>query len=163
MEERAHLISGLKQLRGEALNRIAEIDKQLEALELERETTAANLKHVDGVLLQQDPDIKLEAIKARRPKGSLVSKRGDGRRLPVTQAILKLLRVRNLPMSVDEVVESLERDYPTTDKKKLKQNARMFLSSKKTKGVLQAVENGKGVLAYSFATRASSESLRKAA
>ena len=148
-----HLISGLKQLRGETLCRVADIDKQLEALELEREIALAALEHVDGVLLLKEPGIKLEAIKARRPKGSCVTTRADGRRVPVTQAILKLLRVRDVSMSVDDIVTSLRPDYPSKDGEKLRQNVRMFLSSKKRMGILQGAPNDKGVLAYGFAVQ----------
>ncbi len=158
-----HLISGLKQLRGETLGRIADLDKQLEAIEREREAAVAALDHIDGVLLHQDPDIQLDAIKARRPKGSCVTTRADGRRVPVTQATLKLLRIRNVPMSVDDLVECLAGDYPSMDNEKLKQNVRMCLSTKKKNGVLQAATNDKGLLAYSFAPRPAAGSLKKAA
>lgn len=158
-----HLISGLRQLRGETLGRIADLDRQLETMEREREAAVSALDHIDGVLLHQDPDIKLETIKARRPKGSCVTTRADGRRVPVTQAVLKLLRIRNVPMSVDDVVECLERDYPSMDSKKLKQNVRMLLSTKKAKGVLQATNNDRGVLSYSFAARPVAEPLKQAA
>ena len=158
-----HLISGLKRLRGETLCRVADIDKQIETLEREREAALAALKHVDGVLLLQEPGIKLEAIKARRPKGSCVTTRADGRRVPVTQAILKLLRIRDVPMSVDDIVTSLQPDYPSKDGEKLKQNVRMFLSSKKKAGILQAGPNDKGVLAYSFAVQGAVILARRAA
>lgn len=158
-----HLLSGLKQLRGESLGRLADIDKQLEVLEAQRETEMEALRDIDKVLRRQAPEFALETIKARRPKGSRISTRKDGRRVPVTRAITNLLHLRNVAMSVDDVVECLAGDYPSMDIEKLKQNVRMCLSTKRTKGVLQAATNDKGLLAYSFAPRPAAGSLKKAA
>ncbi len=162
-EDYRQLVAQLTRLRGETLSRIDDLDKQIAALEQERESITAELAYVDGILRARAPELKLETVKPRRPKGSCVVKRADGRRVPVTQAILKLLRVRNVPMSVDDVVEVLSLDYPALDAEKLKQNVRSFLSTRRSKGVLEAAPNDKGVLAYRFAERTGTRLLMQAA
>ena len=156
-----HLFSGLKQLRGETLGRVADLDKQIEALEQERDAAVSALSHVDAVLRQQDPTVKLESIKARRPKGSCASTRRDGKRVPVTRAVMTLLRARNVPMTVQDIVACLRSDYPSIDDRKLTQNVRMLLSTKKAAGVLKTTPTEGRAQAYSFANGSAGGGLRQ--
>jgi hypothetical protein len=159
----SHLVSGLKQSRGVTMGRLADYDRQLEMLQRERDTVFDSLGPIDAVLVMLEPSIKLEAIKARRPKGSCVSTRGDGRRVPITQAILKLLHRHDGPLTVSDVVQRLRNDYPSADERKLAQNVRVFLSKKKNENVLRALKNDRGVLGYSFIARSSSAAIKQAA
>lgn len=150
-----HLVSGLKQRRAERLGELEEVRARLSELEAQEQKLLEMLAHVDALLVVEAPDLELARIKPRKPRTSRVPGTGrseqGAKRIPITKAILRLMRTEQLPMSVDEVVVCLRRDYGDVEERKLVQNVRAFLSTKKTSGVLTASEDGAKTLRYAIA------------
>jgi len=108
------------------------------------------LGHVDALLKVEAPEVQLEQIKPRKPR-DLAAASGRGREgVPITQAVLRLLRTEGSALTVEELVERLSPDYPEIERKKLVQNVRLFLSARKKSGAL--VAHGVRPLRYSIAS-----------
>lgn len=152
----SHFLSGLKQRRAERLGGLETIRAEIAALEAREVETVEQLSHLDALLKSEDPSIKLDAIRPRKARGSsprfgAVRPGDDAKRLPVTKAVLRLLRTEGIAMTVDQVVARLEPDYADLERKKLVQNVRMFMSAKKSAGVLHANEDEGRPLRYGIA------------
>jgi hypothetical protein len=149
----SHFLSALKRRRAECLGHILRIREQIAALELEETALCRRLENVDALLRDEEPGISLESIKPRGPHPRSGSSGRDpkDKRLPVTQAVLRVLRTGGVPMTADEVMMQLSRDYAYLGEKKLMQNVRIFLSSKKKDGLLKAAANEDGILRYGIA------------
>ena len=144
----SHFVSALKQRRAEHLGQLEAVRVDIARLEALETETISLLGHVDALLRVEAPDFRIETVRPRKPRAPQSHKRDDGKRLPVTQAVLRLLRTEGVPLTVDEVVGHLRSDYADIGEKKLLQNVRMFMSSKKTAGVLHANENEGRPLRY---------------
>ena len=151
-----HLVSGLKQRRAERLGELEDIRARLAELEGKEQELLAMLAHVDALLTVEAPDLELARIRPRKPRAARASSGGghgvgNSKRIPITQAVLRVMRTEQVPMSVDEVVVCLRRDYSDVEERKLIQNVRAFLSTRKASGVLTASEDGIGLLRYAIA------------
>ncbi len=151
-----HLVSGLKQRRAERLGELEDVRTKLAELETEEREILAMLAHVDALLAVEAPGLELARIRPRKPRGPLPGKgggrgAGNSKRIPVTQAVLRVMRTEQVPMSVDEVVVCLRREYGDVEERKLLQSVRGFLSTKKASGILTASEDGIGPLRYAIA------------
>lgn len=133
----SHFVSGLKQRRAEHLGHLQQLREEIAHIEAKERELLDTLGHVDALLRTEAPDLRLEQIKPRGSSGE-VGHAGGTKELPVTKAVLRLLRTEGMAMTVDEVVERLAPDYPNIERKKLIQNVRMFMSSRKNAGVLTA-------------------------
>lgn len=126
----------------EHLGHLQQLREEIAHLEAKERELLDTLGHVDALLRIEAPELRLEQIKPRKPRDA---SRGTGRAggtkgIPVTKAVLRLLRTEVTAMTVDEVVERLAPDYPDIECKKLMQNVRMVMSSRKNAGVLVADE-----------------------
>ena len=149
-----HLLSALKQRRADCLGDIRSVQADMAALEAREAALMSFLGHVDALLRAEAPDLDLETIRPRKRRDphrrAQVGTPDGEKRLPVTKAVLRLLRTEPVPMTVDEVVKKLRStDYAEMDDQKLTQNVRMFLSAKKSAGVL--VATGERPLRYAIA------------
>ena len=148
-----HLLSALKQRRADCLGDIRSVQAAMAALEAREAALMSFLGHVDALLRAEAPDLDLETIRPRKrrdPHRRAQVGTPDEKRPPVTKAILRLLREERAPMTVEEVVTKLRSsDYAEMDDHKLTQNVRMFLSAKKSAGVLVAM--GERPLRYAIA------------
>lgn len=148
----SHLVSGLKNLRAEKLGRLQQIKAEIERLEAEAASVEAVVGHVDGVLKDVAPELDLETVKpvrARRPT-QVNGHDGSGHALPVTQHILRIMRLEKQPMAIDEIVECLAVQRPGSDRKKLSSSAYQFLGVKVKDGLLLRHDLQDGRKAFSI-------------
>lgn len=132
-----HFISGLKQRRAEHLGRLQQLRDEIANLEAEERELLDTLGHVDALLRIEAPDLRLDLIKPRKPRDPkrVATSKGRGG-VPITKAVLRLLRIEGSGMTVEEIAERLSSDYPELERKKLVQNIRIFLSARKGSGTL---------------------------
>lgn len=145
-----HFVNGLKHRRAEYLGRLQQLQEEIAALEAKEREMLDLLGHVDALLKFEAPEVRLDQIKPRKPRDpsrALTHKGREG--IPLTKAVLRVLRTEGLAMSVDEVADRLSPDYPDIERQKLVRNVRLFLSARKKSGTL--VANGGRPLRYSIA------------
>jgi hypothetical protein len=152
----SHFVSGLKQRRSDRLGELEQTRKDIAEHEQRERSLLEVIEHIDALLTVEDPNIAIDRIKPRKPRGPHPRSGGGrsgpgGNRIPITQAVLRLLRTRRVAMTAQEVIATLQPDYADHDKRKLAQNVRMFLSTKKREGVITAAANGDGLLGYVIA------------
>ena len=146
----AHFVSGLKQRRAEYLGNLQQLQDEIAKLEAKEREVLDLLGHLDALLKFEAPEVRLDQIKPRKPRDSSRATTDKGRQgIPLTKAVLRVLRTEDSAMSVDEVVDRLSPDYPDIERQKLVRNVRLFLSARKKSGAL--VGNGSRPLRYSIA------------
>ena len=149
-----HFLGALKQRRADYLGDLQAIWAEIAALEVREDEAVSLLGHVDALLRVEAPDLDLEGVRPRKRRGphprAQVGTSDGERRVPVTKAVLRLLRTERVGMTVGEVVDRLRAsDYPDMDDGKLTRNVRLFLSAKKSAGVLTS--NDERPLRYAVA------------
>ncbi len=125
-------------------------------LEAKENAVVERLAHVDAILKDEQPGIVLETIRPRKPRAPHPRSGSAGRdpadkRIPITQAILRVLRTNGVAMTAAAVVEDLKAEYGDVEPRRLAQNVTQFLSVKKKAGLLVAAASDDGLLAYAIA------------
>ncbi len=145
----SHFLSALKQRRADYLGELQAIQASMAELEAKEAETIDILTCVDALLRKEAPDLALDSIrprKRREPHPRSGSADDTDGRVPLTKAILKMLRTRRVPMSAREVFEAVQSEYADGNDAKLLRGISTFLSMKKKAGLLRAVQNsGEGV------------------
>lgn len=146
----SHFVSALRQRRADCLGELNEVRKTLAEMEAREAALVEKLGHVDALIRDEAPELLLETIKPRKPRGPHPRSGGTGR-TPLSQAVLRTLRTRKAPMSAREVKEELQVVFPDQDELKLLHNVSTFLSVKKKAGLLEAATDDGGLVRYRIA------------
>ena len=139
----SHFVSALRQRRADCLGELNEVRKTLAELEAREAALFEKMGHVDALIRDEAPELLLEIIKPRKPRGPH-PRSGGGGRTPLSQAVLRTLRTRKTPMSAREVKDELQAAFPDQDEPKLLRNVSTFLSIKKKAGLLEAAATDDG-------------------
>ena len=149
----SHFVSAMKQRRADYLGDLQRLQVEMATLEGRETDLISLLGSVDALLPVEAPEFDLDDVRPRKrrdphPRAQAGSPDGE-KRLPVTKAILRVLRTEKVPMTVEDVVDRLRTDYADIGERKLAQNIRTFLSSKKAAGILAS--NDERPLRYTVA------------
>lgn len=147
-----HFLSGLKERRSDFLGQVEAVRRQIIELEAREQELLNLLSHVDRLLVHEAPDLSLDTVKARRPRGPHPRSGSGSREDSVSRAALDTLRRSDSAMTVDEISERIASGFGRTPAKQLKQNIRAALSNAKKLGLLTAQASASGLLAYETAT-----------
>ena len=151
----SHFVSALRQRRADCLGELEEIRAKLAEMDARESSLVGKLGHLDALIQDEAPELLLEAVKPRRPRGPHPrsgSAGPDGKRHALSQAILRTLRTRKDAMSAREVKEAVQPDFADQDDTKLLRNVSVFLSNKKKAGLLHAsTGNDDGPVRYRVA------------
>jgi hypothetical protein len=144
----SHFLSRLKELWAEKSGELEKAREEVARLE-------GLVVHYSAVLKDQAPDFNTAELKpVRRRKASNSDGGGRSRdssdRAPVTQDILIILRDEDMPMTADEIAQTLSRVRNDPDVKKLKGSVHTFMHVKVKEGLIAKHERTDGVAAYTI-------------